>query len=245
MKNTKKLFSLLLSIALLLSLLCACGETGKKPSGNLNTAPTVCGMLVLTTQTSATITYDTDGMVTEVEDAGGYKDFLGKSCSTVVKELLTANKPEPDTKNIVLKVAVGSQLPTEFFLESLGTDLEKTAEAIGTSAKVTVIGLDGLDAEGYINAEIAKALLLNQLDTADASVSTGSTPYNGFYTFVVTADGISTVYNVDAVTGLISIDETFEEDINQEETIPSEGMEEIPFDEIIETTPEEVPTEEA
>ncbi len=238
----KKLFAVLLSIALVLSLLSACAETGKRHSGNLNTVSAVCGMLVLTTQTSATITYDTDGMVTGVEDAGGYKDFLGKSCSTVVEELLEANKPERNVNNIVLKVTVGSQLPTEFFLESLGTDLEKAAEAIGTSAKVTVIGLDGLDEEGYINADIAKALLLNQLDTADAVVNTySSTPHNGSYTFAVTADGISTVYNVNAVTGLISV----EEDINQEETIPSEVVEDIPFEEIIETTPEEIPTEEA
>ncbi len=234
----KKLFAVLLSIALVLSLLSACGETGKKPSGNLNTVPTVCGMLVLTTQTSATITYDTDGMVTEVEDAGGYKDFLGKSCSTVVKELLTANKPEPDTNNIVLKVAVGSQFPTEFFLESLATDLEKAAETIGTTAKVTVIGLDGLDEEGYINAEIARTLLLNQLDTADASVSTNPKPYNGVYSFVVTAGGINTVYNVDAITGLISIEETVGDDNNQdhyteEEPVPTEAIETFPEEEVI------------
>ena len=240
----KKFFAILLSIALLCAL-CACGETAKKPASTQPAEAAVCGMLVLTTETAVKITYDTDGMVTDVADAENYTDFLGKSCSTVVKELMESHKLSPDVKNIVLKVSVGSQLPTQFFLEALTTDLENAAKALETSAKITVIGLDSLDESGFIKAETAESLLRNQLGNTIEKLVANDILINEAYSFTVTTtDGEIQVYNVDAVTGLIFIADTAEDVGNeniQETTAAQTEPTEAVTEPIEETIPEEIP----
>ena len=217
-KTIKKLLALVLSAVMLLGMLSGCGnETPKQTDpDNTSSVPTLAGMLVLSTAASFKITYDSEGMVMDVTGANddgtmlaNKYECLGKSCSTVVKELIAASgeagKLSGDVKNIVLKLAVGSTLPTELFLDVLTGDAETAAKEAGSSAVVTAIGLDGLDADGYINYESAQLLLCNQLGAEKFDSIHGDTaPHNDIYLLTVTIGDVQSSHNIDAITGLIT-----------------------------------------
>ena len=256
MNTTKKLLALILGAVILLGLLAGCGETASDPTPSktpVNTVPTLSGMLVLSAEASFKISYDQNGMVMELtasndpatEILEGYTSE-GKSCDTVVKELLTATAEATllrDAHNIVLKLAVGSDLPSETFLTGLEKSAAEVAAANASAAKVFAIGLDGLDAEGYINAENAQALLLNQLGVEKFdSLNGDASPRNDCYTFSVVYGGEEGHYIIDAVTGLIEEtvvddsegepeyieEEEFDTSFEEEAIVPGEDFEEEP-----------------
>lgn len=233
---TKKLLALVLSALMLLSLLAGCGGEKAPAQETIGTntpeAPVLSGMLVLTAQASFKISYDQDGMVMEIaavnEEAesivAGYTDFIGKSTSTVVKELLTATAEATllrEAKNIVLKLAVGSQLPSETFLDGIAKDAAEAVADNGATGYVVAIGLEGLDAEGYINAENAQALLKNQLGVTEFELYNGeNTPRNDCYTVYIKAGDMEGSYLIDAVTGIIT--ETVDEEPAEPDYIEDE-----------------------
>ena len=257
MKITKKLIALVLGAVMLLGLLAGCGETASTPKETQPAGPSVpvlTGMVVLSANASFKISYDQDGMVMELSGANEdgeaivaeYKDFTGKSCSTVAKELIAATAEATllrEAKNIIVKIAVGSQLPSETFLESVANEVSTAATENASTAQVVTIGLDALDADGYINAETVQTLLQNELGVEKFdSYTCDSAPRNGSYTAYITAGEVSGAYMIDAVTGLIV--ETADEDYTEPEYVEEEdfdaSFEEDVSDYIEETTPEEV-----
>jgi len=254
---TKKLLALLVSAVLLLGLLAGCGnekapagETAEETAGNTPQAAVLSGMLVLSAQASFKIGYDQEGMVMELSGANEpgetiaatYTDFAGKSCNTVVKELLAAVADATllrEAKNIVVKLAMGSALPSETFLDGIAN---AAAEAVADNActgSVVAIGLDSLDEEGYINAETAQNLLKNQLGvTSFDSYNGDTTPRNDFYTVYVKAGAVEGTYLIDAVTGLIT--ETVMEETGEPEYIEDEEFDPSFEEEIQETLDEDV-----
>lgn len=265
MKTTavKKLFALLLGAALLVCALAGCSnDTAAQTDPSQTVIDSVpAGMLVLSTDAAVKISYDADGMVLDVTGmndhgivlADNYTDYLGKSCSTVVKELIfaasDAGNLSSSVKNIVIKQAVGSALPGSLFLETIATEAENAAAEAGSSAVVTLIDETGLDESGYINLDTVKALLANQLgvETLDAYYGSES-PTGDSYICTVEANGIESSYSIDAVTGLIA-DATDEELLGSSDVYEDteyydyeeEYYEELIEDEII---PEEVDTTE-
>ena len=244
----KKSLALMLGAAVLLGLLAGCGthaaDPGKTGSPSAQ-APELTGMLVLTANASFKISYDQDGMVMEVaagnEEAAAivesYTDYIGKSCSTAVKELLAATAEATllrSAKNIVLKLAVGSRLPSETFLDGLAHDASTAVADNGASGFVVAIGLDALDEEGYINAETAQNLLKNQLGVTEFDSYNGdTTPRNGCYTVYVKAGEVEGAYQIDAVTGIIS-------EIIEEESAEPDYVEEEEFDSVMEEVEDEI-----
>lgn len=242
---TKKLLALMLGAVLLLGLLAGCGEQkapAKETVGNDTPKEAILsGMLILTGQASFKISYDQEGMVMEIgaanEDAeaivSAYTDFAGKSTSTVVKELLTATAEATllrGAKNIVVKLAIGSQLPSETFLDGVANTAAEAVADNGATGYVVAIGLEDLDAEGYINAENAQALLKNQLGVTEFELYNGeNTPRNGCYTVNVKAGDVEGSYLIDAVTGIIT------ETVDEEPAEP-EYVEEEEFDAAFEET---------
>lgn len=227
MKTTtfKKLLALLASAVLLVCALAGCnGDTAQQTEpSQIITDSIPAGMLVLSTEASVKISYDADGMVLDVtgmNDHGivlsdTYTDYLGKSCSNVVKELILAASDagnlSSSVKNIVIKQAVGSALPGSHFLETIATEAEAAAKEVGSSALVTLIDKTGLDEDGYINLDTAKALLANQLGVETLDAYYGSeTPTGDSYICTVEAGGIESSHSIDAITGLIA-DATEEE----------------------------------
>lgn len=243
MKMTKKLLALVLGAVMLLGLLAGCGETTPKPNETkapVPQVPTLSGMLVLSANAVFKINYDQDGMVMEI--AGGNEEgsaivaeyeYSGKSCSTAVKELLAATAEATllrEANNIVLKLAIGSQLPSETFFDGIAKDAADAAADNGSSAYVVAIGLDGLDENGYINAEFAQKLLANHLGVTSFDSYNGDTePRNDCYIVTVKTGEVAGTYSIDAVTGMVSETEG-EETTGEPEYIEDEEFEDI-FDE--------------
>lgn len=252
MKTTKKLLALLLGAVMLLGMLAGCGETAPKPSETKAPGPqvpTLSGMLVLSANASFKINYDQDGMVMDISGANeegsaiaAEYDYSGKSCSTAVKELIAASAEATllrETNNIVLKLAIGSQLPSETFFDGLANDAANAAAENSSSAFVVAIGLDGLDEDGYINAEFAQNLLKNHLGVTEFDSYSGDTaPRNDYYTVTVKYGETTGTYAIDAVTGLISETEG-DELIGEPEYIEEEEFDASFEDEFVEEPVEE------
>lgn len=214
----KKFITAMLAVVMALCLLAGCGNDPAPKS----TDPTIqdskpTGMLVLSTAASFSITYDSEGLVLNIDgnnDAGielvdAYADYLGKACTTVVKELIAASSEagylSADVKNIVIKQSIRSQLPGTNFLESIASEVKAAAETAGSLAAVMLIDESKLDELGYINLETAKALLCNELGVEALDAYYGNeTPDEGSYLCTVEVAGTQTSHNIDAFTGLIT-----------------------------------------
>lgn len=256
MKITKKFIALILGAVMLLGMLAGCGEPATEPEQSKtphSQSPILSGMLVLSVQAAFEISYDQNGMVMELNSANeegeaivsAYTDFAGKSCSAVVKDLIAATAEATllrNARNVVLKLAIGSQLPTETFLESLANDAATAVADNSGTAFVVAIGLDGLDEEGYINAENAQNLLKNELGvTAFDSYNGDTTPRNDCYTVYVKADGVEASYLINAVTGLIT--EIVDEEPAEPDYIEEEELDPSFEEEAEETIDEDVEVE--
>lgn len=215
----KKFLAVLMTAILLLGILAGCNTNTDTPSGtegtgeNLST-PVAAGMLVLNANATVNISYDADGLVLNVEGAdddgsilaGEYEDYLGKSCSDAVCDLIHNSKLSgfltAEVSYIMIKQAVGSALPGATFLETIQKDAEAALTEAESTAKVVLLTEENLDEDGYIDLESAKQLMLAYLaldsfDTLDGTVA----PINGMYGFAVTAGHLEGDFIVDAVTG--------------------------------------------
>lgn len=235
MKTTtpNKILAVLMAAAMLICVLAGCSaEDAPAPTDTAdNREATPAGILVLATEAAIKITYDTNAMVLELEGlndygialADEYPDYAGKSCTEVVKDLINAavnaGNLSPDIKNVIIKLAMGSAMPDNDFLENVGNEVQNALDAAGSASKLIVIDETGLDAEGYINLDIAKALLMNHLgvDKLDAYYGR-TTPTNGQYICTVEAGGERTSWTINAVTGQISV--ATEEELMIEPEVP-------------------------
>lgn len=235
----KKFLAILMSAVMLLGLFAGCGNNETTPteptSDNLST-PVSAGLLVLNAAAAINISYDADGLVLNVEGiddngsavASEYTDYLGKSCSDAVCDLIAASVHSafltPEENYVVIKQAVGSTLPGATFLETIQKDAEATLDTLGSTAALVVLTEENLDENGYINLDAAKTLILAYLSENEYDVLDGSpSPINGQYSFRVTVGEVTTDLIVDAVSGDVfegTLDEaTFEDDNLPEEEI--------------------------
>lgn len=257
----KKLIAAILVVVMALGLLAGCGSN--EPANQTDPVtknPTPAGMLVLSAGAALSISYDSDGLVMVVDgiDDNGivltetYTEYLGKTCATVAKELIAACAEAKyltaETKNIVIKQSVRSELPGSHFLETIETEVKAAAEAAKATAVITLIDESMLDDNGYINLDTAKALLCNELGVEKLDKYYGGETVNdGSYICTAEVNGKQTSHNIDAVTGLIT--EATEEELlggpeDSEETISTEYEDEIPSEEVLEEdTDVEVPIE--
>lgn len=217
----KKFLAVLISAILLLGIFAGCNA--EQPAGTDTTdgttdpTPMATGMLVLNANASVNITYDADGFVLNVEGADNdgttlaadYTDYLGKSCSDVIRDLIGSSKTigylNKETNYVMIKQTAGSPLPGATSLETIRNDAEASIEATGYNAKLILLTEEDLDDDGYINLESATQLMLAHLaldrfDSLDGTI----TPLGGKYGFTITAGDLAGDYIVDAVTGDVS-----------------------------------------
>ncbi|MBQ6833914.1 MAG: hypothetical protein IJO55_05805 [Lachnospiraceae bacterium] len=114
------------------------------------------GILCLKVNPEIAITYDEEGLVTEVssrnEDAKkileSYKDFEGKSCREVVGELVTeigdagyfTEEIEGEGRQIVIEIERGSKLPSEEFLDEVVKEIRENVKENKWTSPVSVEG---------------------------------------------------------------------------------------------------------
>lgn len=235
----KKFLTVLMSAVLLLGILAGCNTnqpSGTDATGSAVSTPVAAGMLVLNANASVNISYDDEGLVLNVEGAdddgsslaGEYTDYLGKSCSEAVCDLIGNSKVvgflNDEANYVMIKLAVGSALPGATFLETIQKDAEAAIAQAESNAKLVFLTEENLDDEGYINLESAKQLMLAHLALESFDTLDGTTePINGVYGFAVTAGELEGDFIVDAVTGDVfegelegtsSGDEQLDEEIN-------------------------------
>lgn len=255
----KKFLAVLMSAILLLAILAGCGnETPDTTEGtNPVATPIAAGMLVLNANGTVNISYDADGLVLDIEGAddngsilvGEYTDFLGKSCSEVICDLIgnsiVLGHMDQDVLCVMIKQAVGSALPGSTFLETIQKDAEAAIAAGNSKAKVILLTEENLDEQGYINLESAKALMLAYLgletfDTLDGTIA----PINGLYGFSVIAGDLEGDYIVDAVTGGVfegtldgvETDEDLDEEFVEPDATEDVTAEDPTVEQVVETT---------
>ena len=173
----KKILAILMSAIMLLGLLAGCGAKAPEATEGTNAPvnPVAAGMLVLNVNGAVNVSYDADGLVMNLEGAdingevlvGEYVDYLGKSASEVICDLITSSKMAgfmlPEVNYVVVKQAVGSALPGATFLETIEKDAEAAIAAAELTAELIMLTEDNLDEDGYINLESAKGILLAAL----------------------------------------------------------------------------------
>lgn len=244
----KKFLAIVMSAVMLLGLFAGCGKTEPTPTDptgeNLST-PVSAGLLVLNAAAAVNISYDADGLVLSVEGiddngstlASEYTDYLGKSCSDAVCDLIAASVHSafltPEENYVMIKQAVGSTLPGATFLETIQKDAEAVLDTLGSTAMLVLLTEENLDENGYINLDAAKELVLAHLSVESFDVLDGSpSPINGQYSFRVTVGEVTEDLIVDAVSGDVyegTLDEaTFEDDNIIEEEIVDPTDEVIP-----------------
>ena len=221
-----KVFSLAAMAALSLALLTGCGSTpseqtataGLSGAGQTQTA----GTLLLSVNPEIEVTYDDQGNVTALTGVNqegkdilaSYTGFEGKPCKTVVSELVAAINQagyfdvtiDGHEKNIVLKVARGSQYPSDDFLSELTAAIQALVAADNIGSQMVLLDEDDYDDaygdKGYINAQAAQNILSAQLGRDDIQfVEKEYDLDDGDYEVEFVLDGVEYEYEVNAVTG--------------------------------------------
>ena len=257
----KKFLAILMCAVLVLGAMAGCSEK-KESAGQVNVpgatdqagegvnTPIAAGMLVLNANGAINISYDADGLVLNVEgvDDNGqtlaveYVDFLGKSCSDAVCDLIANSIHNgfmtAEENYVVIKLAAGSVLPDANFVEDIQMDAQQAMEAAGCTAQLVVLTLDNLDDEGYIDLDSAKKLICAYMAVESYDVLDGAAEHSeGLYNFRVTAGERVEELIVDGVTGDVyegTLDDArFEDDLQDEEIDTADPTDEV----MVETQP--------
>ena len=261
--NMRKILAVLMSAVMLLGLLAGCNNAGNAETGATEDTSTMAnpiasGMLVVNANGTVNVSYDSDGLVLNLEGADDngnelvaeYPDFLGEPCAEVVCTLIKNSSVAgylAESNYVMIKQAVGSQLPGTNFLEELTTDAKAALETVKSSALLLVLGEEDLDENGYINLESAKELSLAYLKLDAFDSFDGSTaPVNGTYGFNITAGALDEDLLVDAVTGsvypgVLNTNED-EENLDAGEDVGTEPVTDDENTEVIATEPATDPT---
>ena len=221
----KKFLAIFMCAMLVLGAMAGCSEKetsadqGNAPgvtnqAGEGVNTPVAAGMLVVNANGAVNVSYDADGLVLNVEgiDDNGqsiaveYVDYLGKSCSDAVCDLIAlsihSGFMSAEENYIVIKQAVGSVVPEANFIEDIQLDAQQAMEAAGCTAQLVVLTLDNLDDEGYIDLDSAKKLICAYMAVESYDVLDGAAEHSsGLYNFRVTAGERVEELIVDGVSG--------------------------------------------
>lgn len=149
MKKMNSIIAIVLALVLSLACLTSCGQSATADNG---TELVSGGVLCLKVNPEIAISYDADGLVTEIsarnEDAvkilEGYTGYEGKATRDVVSELVTligdagyfVEEVEGESRKITIEVEVGSKLPSDTFLDDVIADVKASIDAHDWSAPI-------------------------------------------------------------------------------------------------------------
>lgn len=210
----KKIFAILLALAMLLAL-AACGETDAAPTTVPTTAPTEAatpaGTLYMTFGAAIEMVYDEEGEVLELtgkNEAGktiaqACQNQLGRECVFAARAILrytSDNQLIGDARTVAVRLGKGDPLPEEDFLDTIITDCQYLADEECTNLKMVKIHDERLTEDGELNSDAAKRLASYFLDVPEADITGDNEPVDGAYTLT----GGEKSCTVDAFTGLVT-----------------------------------------
>ena len=178
------------------------------------------GSILLSVEPQIRISYDGRGKVLGVKginEAGRkivseYSGFKGRSCETVVNELVQDiydagyfdTAVEGKTRNIVVKLEKGSVYPDQDFLEDVAREVRRVVRDNRIDSSVVVLDKSDYLDNGYIGLEKAKEIVLAQLHLSEAKFTDHEYDLeDGVYELEFTVGGVEYEYEVDAVTGKV------------------------------------------
>lgn len=225
MKRRISLLALVSSLAVLIAVLL----TGCAPANN---AESEKGYLKLSVNPEIRIEYNADGLVTGLEGlnrdgsdiVSGYGDYIGKSCSDVLKDLVAdiyqagyfIEDADSGRRQVVLQIEPGSALPDDDFLELLRGDVQ--AEMKDLALEAPVVDIDSSDYDQryasdtqpspYITLEKAKEIALAHAEVKAADAHWDDREFdfeNGqpIFELEFSAGGVEYSYDIDAQNGKI------------------------------------------
>lgn len=152
--NKKMLLTLTTGCLLVTAMFTGCGQEREELSSAADNVTAVAGHLYLSVNPEIKISYNNDGLVTEIlgvnEDGKGivsvYDNYIGKECSDVVSGLVEeihaagyfVEEVEGEHKQIVIELEAGSKLPDDDFLDEISEDVNKTVAGLALGSDVVI-----------------------------------------------------------------------------------------------------------
>lgn len=224
----KKITTLLLTLVVIMTTGC-----GAKSSSNAAlpaasselVGSNAIGSILLSINPEIKIDYDDKGIVISLEGKNEdgkkvleeYTDYEGKSCETIVDELVKKiyadgyfeKKVDGHEKNIILKIEDDSLYPDDAFLKNLEQKLQDTIKECNLTSSSILVEKKDLDDKGLITLEKAKEIVLTQLGLSSAEFTKAAyDPEDNTYEMKFTVDGITYEFEVNASNGKVLEAET-------------------------------------
>lgn len=214
----KKLFALMLSVLMILSLFVGCGGNSSDETTGTTTEATQAaepaGTLLISMGAAFEIVYDQDGNVLELTGtndtgktiAAACTQYEGRGCVFAARGILryaSDNKLIGDARSMAVRVKFGDPLPSEDFLDTIITDCQYLADEESTGIRMVKIGEEQLDENGLLTSETAKRLAARFLGCTEADLTGEDTPTDNVFTFSFEGKACT----VDAATGLVTATE--------------------------------------
>lgn len=224
----KKITTLLLTLVVIMTTGC-----GAKSSSNAAlpaasselVGSNAIGSILLSINPEIKIDYDDKGIVISLEGKNEdgkkvleeYTDYEGKSCETIVDELVKKiyadgyfeKKVDGHEKNIILKIEDDSLYPDDAFLKNLEQKLQDTIKECNLTSSPILVEKKDLDDKGLITLEKAKEIVLTQLGLSSAEFTKAAyDPEDNTYEMKFTVDGITYEFEVNASNGKVLEAET-------------------------------------
>ena len=200
-------------------------QDGKTAIGNT-------GVIILSVNPEISIEYDEYGKVVALsgnnhdgeEIVSVYKDYIGKDCKSVLKDLIVEIYEEGyfvkdidgNKKNIVIQIEPGSVLPEDDFLENIYSNTQETIKELNLTSGIVTIDENDYDPtystedhlSHYITLEKAQEIALTQanVNAADAVFNDKEFDFDdgtAVFELEFTVNGIEYDYDIDAVTGKV------------------------------------------
>ncbi|HIV26089.1 MAG TPA: PepSY domain-containing protein [Candidatus Scatomonas pullistercoris] len=224
-----------LTSGILLAGMTACGssqetaQVSTQPSRPASVTPETdsnepAGTLLLSVNPEIEIAYDRTGDVLSLEGlnedgkavVSSCTGYEGQPCREVAGELVTAINEGGyfDTtiagheKNIILKLAKGSEYPHAEFLDEIADEIRITVETNQIGSQAVALDDDDYDdvlgEKGYIGEQAAQEIISAQLGRDDLQFTVKEYELDdGIYEIEFIMDGVEYEYEVDAVTGKV------------------------------------------
>lgn len=224
----KKLTTLLLTLVVIMTTGCGAKSSSNAALPAVSSEPVVSkaiGSILLSINPEIKIDYDEKGIVISLEGKNEdgkkvlaeYTDYEGKSCETIVDELVKKihadgyfeKKVDGHEKNIILKLEDDSLYPDEAFLKNLEQKLQDTIKECNLTSSPVLVEKKDLDDKGLITLEKAKEIVLTQLGLSSAEFTKAAyDPEDNTYEMKFTVDGITYEFEVNASNGKVLEAET-------------------------------------